>query len=104
MAGVSAAASAGSSAAVFLIGCLRRFFGSFFCRFLRFGSGQSGRLGVLFGIVQDLGNLLDGLRGFSMVSMVCAGLPQAVRLKASKSASSRAVILRVMVIPPFVFD
>ena len=48
----------------FLIGCLRRFFGSFFCRFLRFGGGQSGRLGVLFGIVQDLGNLLDGLRGF----------------------------------------
>ena len=48
----------------FLIGCLRRFFGSFFCRVLRFGSGQSGRLGVLFGIVQDLGNLLDGLRGF----------------------------------------
>lgn len=43
---------------------LRRFFGSFFCRVLRFGSGQSGRLGVLFGIVQDLGNLLDGLRGF----------------------------------------
>ena len=48
----------------FLIGCLRRFLGGFFRSFLRFGGGQSGRLSVLFGIVQDLGNLLDGLRGF----------------------------------------